>query len=172
MLLQMILFHSFVWLSSIPIYLYTYISIYISHLYPFICWWTYLGCFHVLAIMNSAAMNIGMHVSFWIIVLSKYMPRSGIAGLGITLKFEHWVNYIGVTYLSKIHISGPTLEILIQYVCWVRCRNLVKPGVRTSVCGQLLTCTCNAWWVELSIWSWPDRGENLSFAPYWLGSLG
>ena len=25
-------------------------------------------------------MNIGVHVSFWIMVLSRYMPRSGIAG--------------------------------------------------------------------------------------------
>ena len=40
----------------------------------------HLGCFHVLAIVNSAAMNIGVHVSFQIIVLSGYMPRSGIAG--------------------------------------------------------------------------------------------
>ena len=39
----------------------------------------HLSCFHVLAIVNSAAMNIGMHVSFWIIVLSSYIPRSGIA---------------------------------------------------------------------------------------------
>ena len=37
-------------------------------------------CFHVLAIVNSAAVNIGVHVSFQIIVLSRYMPRSGIAG--------------------------------------------------------------------------------------------
>ena len=37
------------------------------------------GCFHVLAIANSAAMNIGVHVSFWIMVFSRYMPRSGIA---------------------------------------------------------------------------------------------
>ena len=41
----------------------------------------YLGCSHVLAIVNSAAMNIGLHASFWITVLSRYMPRSGIAGL-------------------------------------------------------------------------------------------
>ena len=40
----------------------------------------HLGCFHVLAIVNSAAMNIGVHLSFHIIVLSGYMPRSGIAG--------------------------------------------------------------------------------------------
>ena len=39
-----------------------------------------LGCFHVLAIVNSAAMNIGVHVSFSILVSSGYMPRSGIAG--------------------------------------------------------------------------------------------
>ena len=40
----------------------------------------HLGCFHVLAIINSAAMNNGIHVSFSILVSSGYMPRSGIAG--------------------------------------------------------------------------------------------
>ena len=40
----------------------------------------HLGCSHVLAIVNSAAMNIGVHVSFWIMVFSGYMPSSGIAG--------------------------------------------------------------------------------------------
>ena len=40
----------------------------------------HLGCFHVLAIVNSAAMNNGMHVSLSILVSSGYMPKSGIAG--------------------------------------------------------------------------------------------
>ena len=40
----------------------------------------HLGCFHGLAIVNSAAMNIGVHVSFQIMFFSGYMPRSGIAG--------------------------------------------------------------------------------------------
>ena len=40
----------------------------------------YLGCFHVLAIVNSAAMNNGIHVSFSILVPSGYMTRNGIAG--------------------------------------------------------------------------------------------
>ena len=31
-------------------------------------------------LLNSAAMNTGVHVSFQIIVFSVYMPRSGIAG--------------------------------------------------------------------------------------------
>ena len=41
----------------------------------------YLGGFHVLAVVDSAAVNIGMHVSFRVIVLSECMSRSGIAGL-------------------------------------------------------------------------------------------
>ena len=40
----------------------------------------HLGCFYVIAIINSAAMNNGIHVSFSILVSSVYMPRSGIAG--------------------------------------------------------------------------------------------
>ena len=37
----------------------------------------HLGYFHVF-IINNAAMNIGVCVSFWIMVLSRYMPRSGV----------------------------------------------------------------------------------------------
>ena len=40
----------------------------------------HLGCLHDPAIVNSAATNIGVHVSFWIMVFSEYMPSSGIAG--------------------------------------------------------------------------------------------
>ena len=40
----------------------------------------YLGCLHVLAIINSAAMNIGVHVSLSVLVSSVCMPSSGIAG--------------------------------------------------------------------------------------------
>ena len=38
------------------------------------------GCFHVRAIVNSAAINTRVHVSFRIMVFSGYMPSSGIAG--------------------------------------------------------------------------------------------
>ena len=54
--------------------------IYILHLlYLFFCQWT-LGCFHVLAIVNSAMVSIGVHVSFWIMFFSVCVPCSGIAG--------------------------------------------------------------------------------------------
>ena len=40
----------------------------------------HLGCFHVIAIINSATVNNGIHVSLSILVSSGYMPRSGVAG--------------------------------------------------------------------------------------------
>ena len=65
--------HSFLWLSNILLYMYHNFIIHSSvdgH----------LGGFHVLAIVNSAAMNSWIHSSFPILVSSGYMPRSGIAG--------------------------------------------------------------------------------------------
>ena len=41
----------------------------------------YLGCSHVLAIINRAAVNIGVHVSLSVLISSVCMPSSGIAGL-------------------------------------------------------------------------------------------
>ena len=61
---------------------------YVPHvLYPFICPWT--GCLHVLAIVDSAAMNTGVHVSFQIIAFSGYMP-STLEGLMLKLKLQYF----------------------------------------------------------------------------------
>ena len=40
----------------------------------------HLGCFLVLSVVNIAAINIGVHVSFPILVSSRCMPSTGIAG--------------------------------------------------------------------------------------------
>ena len=67
----MALFHSFLWLSSILLYvchiflIHSSVNGHLSH-------------FHVLAIVNNAAVNMGVHVSFQTTVFSKYMPELGL----------------------------------------------------------------------------------------------
>ena len=50
-------------------------------IYPFVCY-GHLGFFSISAIVNNAALNIGMYVSFQVrvFVFSEYMPMSGISG--------------------------------------------------------------------------------------------
>ena len=73
MSLQMTLFCSLLWLSTIPLYIYHILFIdspVDGH----------LDCFHVLAIVNSVAVNIGVHGSLWIMVFFRCIPRSGLLG--------------------------------------------------------------------------------------------
>ena len=73
MLLQMALFHSLKWLGDIP-FVYMYHNFFIHSSVD-----RHLSCFHVLAIVNSAVMNIVVHVSFQTMFFFRYMPRGGIA---------------------------------------------------------------------------------------------
>ena len=63
--------------------------VYVPHFNPFIYQWTF-RLFYVLAIVNSAAMNIRGHLSFSVNVLSRYMPRSGVAGSYAGSMFSFW----------------------------------------------------------------------------------
>ena len=68
----------------------------------------HLGCFHVLAIVNSAAMNIGIHVSFSILVSSGYMPRRGISGSSVQFSSD---TQSCPTLCDPMNCSTPSLPV-------------------------------------------------------------
>ena len=130
----------------------------------------YLGCFHVLGIVNSAAVNNGIHVSFSILVSSGYLPRSGIA-----------VSYGGFipSFLRNLHtifwaslIAQPVKNIPAMQETWVQFLDQEDPWRRkwqpTPVFlpgkshGQRSLVGCSPWGLKRVRLDWATKTNNKS----------
>ena len=131
----------------------------------------HLGCFHILTIINNAAMNICVHVYFWIsvFILFGYISRNGIAGSHGSSCRRKW---------------QPTPSILAWIISWTE-----EPGRLQSMGSQESDMT---WWLNhhhhgssiFSFWGTsilffivgspiyiPTNCEKGSFPPYFLQVL-
>ena len=110
----------------------------------------HLGFLNVLATVSSAAVSIGVHVSFQIAVFFRYVPRSGIAVWMCSYK-DTWIQ--GLQRKSTMNIHG-------ENWCWSW-----SPNTFVTWCEELTH------WKRPWCWEWLRAGEEGDGRMRWLDGI-
>ena len=111
----------------------------------------HLGCFHVLAIINSAVMNIGVHVSLSHLVSSVCMIRSGIAGSYGNMRIFTWSSIQNEWCFSDWK-GSEGLKLQLDHL--PRCPTPPLPNTHKEIrkhTKQGLKITASKWWMNCTI---------------------
>ena len=113
MLLQMDDFPSFFKLNSISLSIFVCVSLYLCMSTTFSLYIHLLtGCFHILTIVNKAAENKGVQISFWDVDCVSFgnIARSGITGsYGFSI-FNTLRSFHTVLHSGAINLHPPTMH--------------------------------------------------------------
>ena len=122
MLLQMALFHSFRWRSNIPLFVYMHHTVFIHSSVN-----GHLGCLHVLATVNRAAVDTGYIYPFWSCFSLNICP-------GVGLQSHQSVQFSCSVVSDSLQPHG-------LHHPWLPCPSLMYLHCSSSICSFIKKCT-------------------------------